>query len=1184
MESVRLSLWTVLLLAGIASAGAATVTVLAPEVVDVEGGSGHRGTLAEAVSRTLTEKLTAQPNAFTLIDRESLEAVLGEKATAMKKQDVPKEFQALFGSGVFFVGQISDTLLVIEAVSAQTGQSLAMLTGQVRPVTPEAITKLINAQWPAFESTLNKAIAEKPKPMITISGQLADESNRRLAWMVDDLTDGLSGQIARRGTVQVSRPRIPLVTKEERLLTVLGLTAPADGDTPARWNPTSQYQLRCVITDDVTPKVDFADSKLSVKVTLHGGRGTKSQSWTDHATVGQWETLRDRVAGEAIKRLSKTTPAPTASSADRESLARAQSKAIMEQLRPQIKVSDQIGWTGGYALRKKVVDSAMQASHLDPTNEEAAYIVALNLSRLQNSNNKTLEYIAQVERAMIETTRFFERFPKASPKRRYELMLRMYGCFFTLRYASDRPQNSRLRPLLLSPDPRVYAMSRKLMPYYGDMFIACNSDKRYKKVERGRTFWTLSLALMHSHIPAIPESDLKEQHEYWKRRHLQEIEPLIATKEFIDSGNVHPWPWKLIDAAFWARRKNPEQVKRSLTELATRYHLTNKRVWGSARDPRIRYLLQAAGAKDYATWKPNSTAVPMLDIGYRAMTRFLTRLRARHASSGTARYVPQIKGDPLLMPDSLRDRQAMSVWPSEWPIGRRPLAIFRVGRNELWMIRPNREGKQSCIYVLTIKQNGDKFTVTKGRKLDWPAGQKLVEDLSPHPCVATVDGQPVVFIGTRKYPLARFDKVNGQWKGRWYTTKDGMLRGNIWSLASVPDGDSSQLFIVGSYDTRYTERGNQIVRRTMYASKLDPKTHQISQLLRRCDDKHPYDRPALKMKDGSHWRLTEAELFPGDIKMADVAEVVWFPTIRDKKPTRVETQSGPRYFSAGKIYRYRSASVEYLFEYDLGTSKRLASAPGKRKSQTVSLLATKNTEDLMPRVHLLSKVSNVTLPTDWPAIPAEKSIGVDGVIWIGYSYTNYTGRAEYLIGYKPGPKGSKDWATHDQWIGPFVVPGRRVEFLGKWDDKHLLFSTIKGVYIVAAADIVSQMRAAGRVYSTVQWRKNRGDTSPAAVKKDKYYPLDMQLWAAHGLAREKKYAKSAQAYGRAVEMSLKLKDVCAEVFARVHQIEMLNLAGQYAETVAAVDAATARSPRLAPRGNEPLNKLYQNAKKKMERK
>jgi hypothetical protein len=51
------------------SGGAVTVVVLEPEVVDVEGGSDHRATLAEAVSRTLTEKLAAQPKAYTHIDR-----------------------------------------------------------------------------------------------------------------------------------------------------------------------------------------------------------------------------------------------------------------------------------------------------------------------------------------------------------------------------------------------------------------------------------------------------------------------------------------------------------------------------------------------------------------------------------------------------------------------------------------------------------------------------------------------------------------------------------------------------------------------------------------------------------------------------------------------------------------------------------------------------------------------------------------------------------------------------------------------------------------------------------------------------------------------------------------------------------------------------------------------------------
>jgi hypothetical protein len=1169
---------------------AITVAVLTPEIVNGEGAVQQKPEFSKELELLLTEKFAADTASYTLVDRTALDKVLTERTAKLKSSAVPTALKPLFQSGIFIVSKrivTGQTTLIVDAVSTQTGQVIASMGGRPRRSRSRDIIAFLDKQWPAFNTAIKEAAATPSLPMMLISGQLAKIDNTRLSWMVSDLTAAISAAITRQGRVQVCQPRIPLVTKEERLLVVLGLSRPVAGDKPAVWNPASQYQLTFTLTDEVTPNVEFDKSAVTVKLTLHGGFGTKSQSWTERTTLGDWAAAKKRIVTAVVERLSGAGVARKETAAEAESRARAQSKEIMRQIAGLAMQADYRRYDSeAKALHEQVLDKSLYASHLDPLNQDATYRVALQTARMVECTEIDDEKRSLAKRAFTEMQRFLSNTKNLTEMQAKDLFRQAFSLHAKSLWiaASNTPESKRrrIKPLCYPPEEEFYGEISPVIKRMALYFV--QHGKTHRKHKLGMIFSKMLIEL----IPSIPDGKIDEEYAFWKPLYTAKIEPAVKKYRMTRFSAGRPYPWLYIDAMFSARRRDPEGVKRALTKLAREFAPNDRSVWGSETsysNELVPYLLQAAGAQDYATWTPTSSTPDIIELDYRVMTRFLERLKNRHAgqSAWDLSRVPQLEVNPLHLPQSLRSPGASSGWPFA-PSRTQKATLFRVGGNELWIIKP-KDRTPSCIYVLTIKKSGNGVTVTHGKKLDWPAGNTPPRGTYPHPCVAIHKGKPIVLIGTAENGLARFDKVAAQWKGQWITSKEGLFDGPITQVVSVDDGNTSRVYLLGSYTTRYRgKRGNSVRGYTRYATQFDLATNQLTLLLKLRSDVKENNHPALKMKNGDVWRLNESQLIPDNVNTSDIAEVVWAPRVPAVYPRIVNTPDGPRCFSSWTALHHRK-NVKQLTEYDIRSWRTLPSAPGKQKDKTVSLMATKRTQNLMPLVYVNKGAANASLGMSWPAVYAVESVGADGRLWIGFMKNHGISRIETLVGYKPAPKASRDWATHDQWIGPFYMPGKhRVLNLKQWDDKHLLLTTRRGIYIVSTAEIDKQMAAAKRVCSTEQWRASRGKPADSHAAKDKSYSLDMQIWKAHGLAQQKKYAESATEYKNAITMAMKLKDGYAEAFSRIHYIEMLDLSKQYAAVVAAVDEAGKRIPRLKPNGGDPLERMYQNAKRQMKNK
>jgi hypothetical protein len=1167
-----------------------TVAVLTPEVVNGEGAVQKKPEHSKELELLLTEKFSAGTACYTLVDRTALDKVLTERAAKLKASAVPTALKPLFQSGIFIVSKRIDagqTTLIVDAVSTQTGQVIASMGGRPRRSRSRDIIAFLDKQWPAFNTAIKKAAAIPPLPMIWISGQLAKIDNTRLSWMVSDLTASISAAITRQGRVQVCQPRIPLVTKEERLLVVLGLSRPVAGDKPAVWSPVSQYQLTFTLIDETTPNVEFDKSAVTVKLTLHGGSGMKSKSWTERTTVGDWAAAQKRIAAAVVKRLSGAGVARKETAAEAESRARAQSKEIMKQMAGlAVQADDRRYDSDAKSLQEQVLDKALYASHLDPLNHDATYRVALQTARMAMGTETDDEKRSLAKRAFTEMRRFLanrKNLPEVQAKGLFLQAFSLHGKSLWFG-ASNTPESKRRRvkPLCYPPEGEYYGELSPIIRRIAIYFV--QHGKTHRKHKFGMVFAKMLIQL----IPSIPDEKIDEEYEFWKTLYIEKIEPAVKKYRMTRFSAGRPYPWLYIDAMFSTRRKDPEGVKRALTQLASQFALNDRSIWGSETsysNALVPYLLQATGAQDYATWKPTSSTPDIIELDYRVMTRFLERLKNRRASQSAwdLSRAPQLQANPLHLPQSIRSQGASSGWPFAFSRTQNT-TLFRVGDNELWIIKP-KDKTPSCIYVLTIKESANGVAVTHGEKLDWPAGNTPPQSRYLHPCVAIHKAKPVVLIGTADNRLARFDKVAAQWKGQWIASKEGLFDGPITQVVSVADGNTSRVYLLGRYDTDYkSKRGNTVHGYTYYATQFDLATHQLTLLLKRRADKQKNHYPALKMKNGETWRLNEPQLIPDNLKASDIAEVVWAPKVPAVYPRIVHTPGGLRCFSSWTALHHRK-NVKQLTEYDTRSWRTLPSAPGKQKDKTVSLMATRRTQNLMPSVYVNKGAANASLGLSWPAVYAVESVGADGRLWIGFMRNHGIQKIETLVGYKPAPKASRDWAAHDQWIGPFYMPGKlSVLNLKQWDEKHLLLTTQRGIYIVSTAEIDKQMAAAKRVCSTEQWRASRGKPTRRGAARDKSYSLDMQIWKAHGLAQQKKYAESAREYKNAIVMAMKLKDGYAEAFSRIHYIEMLDLSKQYAAVVSAVDEAGKRIPRLKPNGGDPLEKMYQNAKRQMKNK
>ena len=225
-----------------------------------------------------------------------------------------------------------------------------------------------------------------------------------------------------------------------------------------------------------------------------------------------------------------------------------------------------------------------------------------------------------------------------------------------------------------------------------------------------------------------------------------------------------------------------------------------------------------------------------------------------------------------------------------------------------------------------------------------------------------------------------------------------------------------------------------------------------------------------------------------------------------------------------------------------------------------------------------------------------------------------------IVGYRPGPKGGKDWAEEDCWIGPFQLPAySSINRMVPDGDSGLLLSTSTGVYRMDCDAVVARAQRSGRVCSTAEWRKQYekrlgetgwgslaptlilgkrwdealklmddrqkqlGTVTKASSRTDRDEWIRLQLWRAYVNAKQPdRIAQAIECYNRVAGSSLASHP--AEAFARINQILLLHKAGRWREMLDLCEKVTARFPQTKPRKeSDRLNWYINDARQKLKK-
>ena len=1128
-------------------AGPSCVAIIEPEVL-ADLPAEERKALAGAVDALLTESLAGQKG-FVLVDRQMLDKVLAEKVgetggvTKVAVGEVSEPLRPFWAAGVLVCTQVDvkAQVTVVEAVSAQTGQLIAGLYASGKMASADDVAKVVGPKLQPFaESIISGVVRIKDKPLLEISGKLAG-GLARLAWMVDDLTDAAGAKVAAGDKVVWLVPRQPLVTKEERLLRAMGLAEANKGDAVAGLSPVPQMRLTFELTDSAKTGVTFEKTPISLKLSL--GRGPDKPVATQiEGEAGQWEECRDKALVWLEGQLT-SKPLSAEQKGDQEERARQMSREELAALGPfaDISIIDR-----DYRLRTKIVfdrilSRASRAAHLDPTNEQAAYLVHRAIMELCRTDEAKPSMLGLYNRGIVEAKHYLDRFPRASPTRRLEMLANigwLGGYASQIIYGKDGNEKDAI---LLPPRVEAYPYARDAACYVAEAFYLTNTDRRYATSNYYRHF---SWFLYYDLIRCIPEDKVDEEYEYWRTYYAQKVEPIVEKKQLDDFLNTRPLPWPMIDALFQVRKKNVEGVKNAFQQLAREFPAEEKFIWGGTfRPDRVPLLLKAAGAKDWQTWRPNYSTRERIKIDLDEMTGFLASL------TGAATAPWELSKAPILPAQKIDVPQAGNPpkWPEGWDLARVE-TMFMAGDN-LWIIvQPQFFGTPQSKYALFVSPL-EKMDSARVRfnpiEVPWPQAVASQEGM-PKPIVWTVwedGGNLTVWLGTAAHGVARFDKVDGRWRSRWYTQRDGLPSNSTEMISIVRSGGSLLVRMTASRDTTRDPKTGRLIYRG-YQWTLDPRTDKVVLLE---DTSEPATSPASRPASRPAGEPVPAKVKP---------------------PPPLPGGEGGRYY----VFPFLEAQTIFgIVGWRTGCeyTNVYGSYPGVTKELSVARGQT---------LWVAFRVGDYDRSARWvvgygPA-PAADDQRKPTDRWIG-------------------PFCMPDQAT--------------IRAMTPYGDNGLLLTTGSGMYLFDCDEAIKVAQSQGQVCSSKQWREQfeqrlaAGDWRRALAEllaRQKWEQaeqlLDQQrtsspkdrlaltLWKAHLLARTNKLSDAAGAYSGAATDAASQRNHPAEVFARMNQIMVLYKVERYQEMLDLCRAVNERFTQTIPeRVDDRLKWYIEDARKKL---
>lgn len=1176
--------------------GPICVTIIEPEVVS-DLSAEDRKAIAGAVDTLLTEALAGRKD-FVLVDRQALDKVLNEhvaQAAGVVKVDpaqVGEPLRPFWSAGVMICSQVDAkaSIVIVEAVSAQTGQLLATLYAKEDVRTPEAVQKVVQPKLGAFVGEIAARLEQtRGKKLVEVSGRLGSKMERGQV-LVDEAIEAVRARVALNSALVLLVPRQPLNTREERLLRVMGLSRPTSGDAAAGLCAAPDVPLQVVATEQTKPGLTFDDTP--VELTLRLG----DQAETFRATGGKF----DECLKSAQDWLDIRLRGLTGGQADGDDTARAAELArqTMQAVAPWKETSGFDLTRLPVYLRSRILATASRAAHLDPTNEEAAWMVAA----LTTGGDAT--DTARQRRILHDCLKYVDRFPKASWDHRDCIMSTGSTCvLYLLKYS--RGGWSRYEDLLKAPDPERYEFARPGFRLWATWAV----EWRQRHGPRaGNAFEVCTRLMLMELIPSIPQEKLDEEYGWWKKFFKDKVSPEAPAH----NGNDIAAPWELIDAAFAVRRKDPDAVRRLLWAAAAKVPKNETSVWGGdARNPYlVPVFLRAAGDPDWQKWDLNFTAATTVRVDYHQMSAFMSQLRPTTPDVWDYASMPQLSGVELAIPEEVRKAgfQAGSFLS-------KTVEAMAIAGGDLWVVTPaaltSVEREAARLFVLPL--DAQDRTAGTATEITWPETDKLEGDprLTCH-YVTQEKGTPAMWLGTREHGLARFDKRDGRWVGRWYNSRHGLPSNGVSRITTCRNGTSTELLIIDHESHRkYTIGRTDYDGVRLMVWSLNSESGKATLIHDGDKDGEPIGFfPAAELADGRRIMLEIAGegSYDPPPQVSDIRKV-FMSLVHISGKYRTPITIAPD--GARRIWKVELAPC--IWELSARTLELVGGCPGTASSRQISPAVSEDVLFVLGTITGGPQSQFTASVATWPGKNVLFAVGCGGVLWMAFNTDRYWDHCRCVVGYRPAPPGSRDWAAEDGWIGPFYTPGKELIYgLQPDGDSRLLLSTQSRVLRLESKDLVEQARKANLVRSTVQWRQEYQDRSgrgdwqcvlPLMILNGQYdqaqrlldkraaeiggagaegeESLRLLLWRARLLAEQKeRLGEAIKLYDQAAAHPK--AGPAGEAFARANQIVLLHRAGRWQEMLDLAQRVQQRFPQMLSTGvSHGMGRYVADAKRKL---
>ena len=1167
--------------------GPACVAILEPEVL-ADLPEADRKALAAALDALLTESLAGRKE-FVLVDRRLLDKVLDERkalatgAARIAATDVAEPLRPFWSAGVLICSQVDTKsgVALVEAVAAQSGQLLAAVYAKCRSTSAEALLKGIRPKVAAFADTIQSRLAEAPgKKLVEVVGRL-DSKLERGQPLVNDAVEAVRARVSLNRGLTLLIPRQPLNTREERLLRVMGLAKPADADATAGFCAAPDETVRVIVAEQLQAGLTFDDTPVRLTIEAAG------RSKTFQSTGGTFVSGLKPAMAWLDEQLG--TMGAAASAADDAARAQALSRRHLQALADwKMNSTRALQFLPAY-VTSRMLTAASRAAHLDPTNEEAAWLVAA-FSDALDPNIRTK---GDNRRIFRECRRYLNRFPKANADRRMSMMR---ACADAGMWALPIKAKGRItfEQFLKPPDPDVYAIAGPLFRFYAAWAVG---GRRRHGVGHGNAFELYSRLMMRYLIPHIPADKLDEEHRWWSRFYAQQVDKLPAAAKARNGCDIAV-PWELLNAAFAARRKDVQALRQKLSAAARKVPRRETLVWGGDRyNPYlVPILLKAAGDPEWDKWDITSEARPETRVTLNQMTTFISRLSPQTPDCWDYSALPTLAGAELAVPASVRDAGFVNR-----AVYSRSVQALAVAGDDLLLKTPGFPKSSSGIvtrqFVVPLDREHKRLS-GDARELAWPEKDRLPgKPLLISHCVTHFNAKWTIWLGTKAHGVARFDKVGGRWQGRWYNSNHGTPTNGATKITACRNGRTEEILVIDQETRRMYRQGRLEFRgsQTMVWT-LNPRTGGATLIHNGTKDNDVIGYPAAELADGRKILLEMAGsgLYSPPIDVATIRKItnahpmcLW----NTAPPFTVGRDGAPR------IWRLHDETA-CLTELSARTLAPVpGTSPGKGRRAVVGAAVSGQVSFVLGMIAWWPGADRRAVAADWPARNVVYALGRNDVLWMAFQTDVPWDYCRCLVGYRPAEPGSKRCDEKDLWIGPFYTPGKGLVYgLAPDGQDGLLLSTPGRVLLLSSDELVKQARKAGLVRSTRRWRegytaraasgnwmsavprliaerqyaqagklleKREAELGPAGGNSEE--GLRVLFWKARLLAEQKERLKEAIAlYDRAATHGR--AGLAGEAFARANQIILLHKAGRWAKLLGLAGRVQARFPQIRATG------------------